>query len=161
MTARKGTKKSGQKSLRISARIQFAIEVCSLIEKKSETALIESAVDAHCRAVAKAADIKLGDLFHAHEGVRKLNLYLLKDFPLDDADEARRGFVREHRAFFYRDMKGDLQPNVPSIETLWPKIDEYRALGAKRYWASGEAMAKALRERELDAPTWPPKEKNK
>ena len=161
MTARRGQKKSGQKSLRISARTKFAIEVCALVEKKSETALIESAVEGYCRTVAKAAGIKLGELFHAHEGVRMLNLYLIQDFPLDDDNEARRGFVREHRAFFYREVKGDVQPNVPNIETLWPRIDEYRALGTKRYWASGEAMVKALEARELDAPTWPPKEKGK
>lgn len=159
MTARRGQKKSGQKSLRIGARTQFAIEVIALIEKKSETAVIETAVEAHCRAVAKGAGISLGELFHADEGVRKLNLFLLKGFPLDDVDEARRSFVLEHRAFFFRENKGELAPNVPSVETLWGRVDEYRAAGIKRYWASGEMMAKALKERGIEPPAWPPKEK--
>ena len=162
MTARKGQKKSGQKSLRISARTQFGIEVCALIEKKSETAVIETAVEAHCRTVAKGAGINLSELFHSHEGVRKLNLYLLKSFPLDDDDEGRRGFVFEHRMFFFRKGEGGAAVvNVPNVETLWSRVDEYRAAGVKNYWASGEAMAKALRERGIAPPEWPPKERGK
>lgn len=163
MTARKGQKKSGQKSLRISARTQFGIEVCALIEKKSETAVIETAVEAHCRTVAKGAGVNLAELFHSNEGVRKLNLFLLKGFPLDDDDEGRRGFVFEHRAFFFRksDSSSVVVVNVPNVETLWPHIDEYRAAGVKRYWAAGEAMAKALKERGIAAPDWPPKERTK
>lgn len=161
MAARKGLRKQGQKSLRIGARTQFAIELCALIEKKSETDVIETSVEEHARTITKAAGLSIGALFHAHEGARKLNLYLVRELALADHDEERRGFVLEHEAFFYREVKGELVPNVPNVETLWPKIDEYREAGKKRYWASGEAMAKALKERGIEPPVWPPKGRSK
>jgi hypothetical protein len=162
MSKREGRGKTRHKTLRISAFTAFVVEVCASLEEKSETGVIESAIEEHAAAVSKRHGLKLRDLFHIHPGVAKLNLYLLREFPFADDDEERRNFVMEHRPFFYREEKGALSPHVPFVETLWHKktgIDAFTALGGKSHWDAGRAMADALRKRGLEPPAWPPKGK--
>ena len=71
MTARAGKRKTGQKSLRISAESQFAIEVAAALEEQSETAFIETACKEKASAVLSSRGLRLRSLFHAHPGVRR------------------------------------------------------------------------------------------
>ena len=160
MAKRVGTKKDGQKTLRMPTRTVFALEVCALVEKKSETAVNETAIEKHARRTLRRERLSMAELWHSNECVRWVNVYLVKGFPLDDDHAPRRDFVLQHRAFFTRvGQGGELEPDEVKCETLAAKlteIDAYRALGAKDYWASGIAMAKVLRARNVTPPVWPP-----
>jgi hypothetical protein len=63
-----------------------------------------------------------------------------------------------HWEFFYTSPAADT-PRRAFIETLWPKIEEYRRIWYEQretdYWAAGRAMAADLSAAKLAAPSWP------
>jgi hypothetical protein len=150
--------KSGHKSLRVRARTEFAAEFCAAISWQTETAFIEEAIQSHADARCKEKGTSWRRYFHPNPAVRKLRLFLLDNYPRKDTDEQLREFVMVHRAFFFDEVGDALQVNTAFVETLWPHLDELRALAERDYWAPGRRMAEHLTKRGLAAPAWPPQE---
>lgn len=164
MARRENEAKSGQKTLRITATTQFAVEVGAQLEKINETELNAIAIEKYVTRLFRAkVKIPFDDINHANIGVRWCRIYGLKNFPLDDKHKERQAFVLEHRAFFFRrSERGIAEVHVPNVETICGddglrRIDKLIAASRKNYWAAGEQMADELRARGLSAPVWPPK----
>lgn len=150
--------KKGHKSLRVREKVQFAVEFWATFDGKSATAFIEEACEAMADAMAKEYKIEYRRKFHPNEGVRKLRVYLLQDYPLKDKDEMLRSFVMKHREFFYTENQGKMEVNIPNTEILWPRIEELARIDdPSDYWAAGRAMVAAIAAREVEPPAWPPK----
>lgn len=165
----KAGKKQGQKSLRITAELQFAVEFWAAFDRKSDTSFIEDAIEKQADAKGAKHKIDWRAVYHPIEGVRKLRMFVLdprkhngdeiRPFALDDEDDARRAFVMMHAPFFYAQRDGQLVPLERNAEVLWPRIDDFLAISTGKdasAWDAGRAMAKALTDREVKPPKWPP-----
>lgn len=145
--------KRGHKSLRIRERVQFAVEFWAQFDNKSDTAFIEIACEAMADALAKENGISWRKLFHPHEGVRALRIFLMADYPLSDEEERLRSFVLTNREFFYSTVGSDLLVIVPNVEVLWPNIRDFSSMKEESdYWAPAKAMSAALSARGIDPP---------
>jgi hypothetical protein len=154
----KGTR-AAQKTLRLTPRAKFAVDVFAPLLAQSGNAYISTCVEAHTPLMSKQFGIDFAQLWHADPSVRELRKFALSDdYPFDSDEMLRRKFVRLHLAFFYSEAEDrTLEVNERAAVELYPRIDEWRAV-AGDHWAPGRAMAAHLKERGLRAPEWPPKD---
>lgn len=160
-----GDRKTTSKNLRIRGRVRFAIEFWAAWEGKSDTSLIEAAIEHYADTLSKTHNVKWRPHYHSHLGVRWFAMYLLDGFPFTDDHDARRDFVQKHRAFFYVRSGDHFDVNALAVEALcgpmdgdapWAQFDALRKPG-RDVWAPGKAIAAALKSHGFEPPTWPPK----
>ncbi len=161
-----GEKKAGRKHLHVRNRVQFAVEFWAGWDGQNDTTFIETACEFYADVMAKKHQAKWRSIFHPHEGVRWLRTYLIDNYPLTDAHEARRNWVMQHREFFYIKRDDKLLVNILYVEALcgpmdgpesqrWAVLDSHRSK-SKDAFASGHALAATLTAHNITPPEWPP-----
>jgi hypothetical protein len=150
-------------SLRLDPKTKFIMEFVARINGQTLTMVVERAVQSSFDNLTIGATFGSGSytwrsFWDPNEGFRTLKLFACKDYPLSDDEEDFRQFVKTHWEFFYTSPAADT-PRRAFIETLWPKIEEYRRIWYEQretdYWAAGRAMAADLSAAKLAAPSWP------
>jgi hypothetical protein len=163
--------KAGHKSLRVRRRVQFAVEFWAEWLGANDTTFIETSVDEKAKRLAKEHGIAWARLYHPHSAVRWLRTYLIEDYPLKDAHEARRAFVMEHKDFFFLSRNGELVVDTRKAiaifgsdrnddgkedeQAMFERFDVIRLARGDAYEA-GRLLAAKLKSRGIEPPKWPP-----
>lgn len=159
--ARKKEIMAATKTIRTKNSTDFGIDFWAQFESMSANAFIDVACAHYCDHLAKKHGIPWREIWHIDESVRVLNKLKLDPaiYPLSDEEQAQRFFVLRHREFFYDDdeKRNTFEVNTARALSLFPRLAEFQAAKGD-HWAPGRAMVKALKERGLPAPEWPPKD---
>jgi hypothetical protein len=161
-------------SLRLDPKIRFALEFVSRVRGQSITTVVERAINETANQVvlgpprssfyeeyvSREECPTWHKFWDPSEGVRTLKLLSNSYYPSTSEEDELRAFTYAHIPFFYGE---DGQTFDPYIAVLWPRINEFlsiwRATQSSDFWATGRAMAEALRKAKVSAPDWPPNSK--
>jgi hypothetical protein len=150
--------RSAQKTLKMTPRADFAVQVFAPLSGQSGNAYISAAIEERIAAHAKKFGIDFARLWHPDATIRELRLFLLSDeYPFTEEQLERRAFIIAHMPFFYERDGDGAAVNERRARELYPRLDEWRTVEGD-HWEAGRRMAAHLKQRGLTAPEWPPEE---